>query len=112
MKRPSETTNIVEGLNKPDKRKKTKAKKNSIVNTATEEIVTESKTKNNHVSTTDLRPKEQNENKTCLSKIINYTVLFIILSLICFGLLFLLKPELINNFFYVNDMDIMEEFIK
>uniref|UniRef100_A0A8D8JG29 Leucine-rich repeat-containing protein 59 n=1 Tax=Culex pipiens TaxID=7175 RepID=A0A8D8JG29_CULPI len=112
VKIPSETTNIVEGVNKPDKRKKTKAKKNSIVNNATEEIVTKSKTNSNHVSTTELRPQKQNESKTCLSKIINYTVLFIIVSFICIGLIFLLKPELINNFLYVNDMDILEEFIK
>lgn len=112
MKIPSETTNIVEDVNKPDKRKKTKAKKNSIVKNATEEIVTKSQTKSNHVSTTELRPQKQNESKTCLSKIINYTFLFIILSLVCFGLIFLLKPELIINFLYVNDMDILEEFIK
>lgn len=112
MKIPSGTTNTVEGVNKPDKRKKTKAKKNSIVNNATEEIVTKSKTNSNHVSMTELRPQKQNESKTCLSKIINYTVLFIIVSLICIGLIFLLKPELINNCLYVNDMDILEEFIK
>uniref|UniRef100_A0A1Q3FGR9 Putative leucine-rich repeat protein n=1 Tax=Culex tarsalis TaxID=7177 RepID=A0A1Q3FGR9_CULTA len=111
-KRHNETTKIVEEVNKPDKRKKTKAKKSSIVNSATEEIETKSDTKNNSVSTSKFIPEEQNANNNYVSKIFRYFILFIISLFICFGLIFILKPELTNTFFNVNEMEILEEFIK